>query len=734
MNEKEKKVLEEEEDIDLLLAQYGIVLDDEALEEPPEEPDATEAEDGQPQEPVPVRRRRGQPSAQRVWLHTVAQHCRESLEAGKARREEARAARAAERAAQEEARREEAQRQAAEEQQKAADPPRGNPAEGRPDASPASPGEEPFTVADVVASTVDSVLEERKEDERRFQKQRRKEKKKQERIHRSNAQRAADVVEFPEEEPSLAEAAVRQKHRYLRMKKHAAVATVLTLLCWVPIVLEGVGIAIPGYSDQPQIFVLVSALLQLLVCIAAWPVYVLGFTRLPLSGHTCAALVSLLTLADTCGILLLPQRLDVPPLGAISAVALCLCLWGECWHAGALREGFRLVALGNPSYVVDLTENGALKQRGNAAGFYHRAVKEDAVSRWQGLLLPVILVGSVVFGVLSSFGLSRPQNFLWCWSAILTAGTALALPCVYSMPYYRLAKRLGKSGCAVAGLYGARQLSYSREMLVNDADLFPPGSIRVREVKVIGEERRKVAAYAGSLAEAYGCGWTDLFTAFLQETGARRERLDHFHVHDEGGISAAIHGETAVLGTASLLRRMSIHLPKTLEWKDGLYLAIDGELSAIFCLVYQPADSVRWALGAMHRNGLTPLLAVRDPNLTLRFLKRIFSTDGGALMLDLNERLNLSLLREEGDARPNGLLYREGLAPYFDVVAGSKRLCHAVRWGNAITLLGSVAGTLLGFYLVFMGSADVLTPLQLLLFLGLWLLPVLVLTWNVDQI
>ena len=49
MNEKEKKVLEEEEDIDLLLAQYGIVLDDEALEEPPEEPDATVAEDGQPQ-------------------------------------------------------------------------------------------------------------------------------------------------------------------------------------------------------------------------------------------------------------------------------------------------------------------------------------------------------------------------------------------------------------------------------------------------------------------------------------------------------------------------------------------------------------------------------------------------------------------------------------------------------------------------------------------------------------
>ena len=725
MNEKEKNVLGEEEDIDLLLAQYGIVLDDEELEDLPGQPVLTEADAELPEE-TPRSRRASPPLSAR--LHAAAQRWRERMAARQARR-------AAERAAREEAAREEAARQAAvEEPEEEPHPPREEPAEEKP-AEPASPRDEaPFTMADVVASTVDSVLEERKEDERRFQKQRRREKKKQERIHRSNAERAADAVEFPQEEPSLAEAAVRQKHRCLRMKKHAVAATALTLLCWVPIALTAAGVVIPGYSDQPRVFVLVSVLLQLLVCAAAWPVYVLGFARLPLSGHTCAALASLLTLADTCSILLLPQRLDAPPLGAISAVALSLCLWGECWHAGALREGFRLVALGSPSYVVDLTENGALKQRGNAAGFYHRAVKEDAAARWQGLLLPVILTGSVVFGALSSFGLGRPQNFLWCWSAILTAGTALALPCVYSLPYCRLAKRLGKSGCAVAGLYGARQLSYSRELLVNDADLFPPGSIRVREIKVIGEERRKAAAYAGSLAEAYGCGWTDLFTAFLQETGARRERLDHFHIHDEGGVSAAIHGETAVLGTANLLRRMSIRLPKSMEWKDGLYLAIDGELAAIFCLVYQPADSVRWALGAMHRNGLTPLLAVRDPNLTLRFLKRTFSTDGGALMLDLNERLNLSELREKGDARPNGLLYREGLAPYFDVVAGSKRLCHAVRWGNAITLLGSIAGTLLGFYLVFAGSADVLSPLRLLLFLGLWLLPVLVLTWNVDQI
>ena len=81
------------------------------------------------------------------------------------------------------------------------------------------------------------------------------------------------------------------------------------------------------------------------------------------------------------------------------------------------------------------------------------------------------------------------------------------------------------------------------------------------------------------------------------------EHLDHFHVHEEGGVSASIHGETAVLGTANLIRKLSIRLPRSTEQKDGLYLAIDGEVCAIFCLVYQPQDGVRWSLGAMRTTG-----------------------------------------------------------------------------------------------------------------------------------
>jgi len=72
-------------------------------------------------------------------------------------------------------------------------------------------------------------------------------------------------------------------------------------------------------------------------------------------------------------------------------------------------------------------------------------------------------------------------------------------------------------------------------------------------------------------------------------------------------------------------------------------------------------------------------------------------------------------LSEAGQDRdlPRALLFREGLLPYAETVAGSRRLCRAVRRAAALSLLGSAAGTLLAFYLVFQGAYELLTPLGL---------------------
>ena len=58
---------------------------------------------------------------------------------------------------------------------------------------------------------------------------------------------------------------------------------------------------------------------------------------------------------------------------------------------------------------------------------------------------------------------------------------------------------------------------------------------------------------------------------------------------------------------------------------------------------------------------------------------------------------------------------------------GSRRLCKSAREGTVLALLGSIAGTLLTGYLANLGGFALMEPLVVLVFLLLWVAPVLLL-------
>lgn len=600
-----------------------------------------------------------------------------------------------------------------------------------------------LSMEDIVAGTVGAVLEEQAEARQEETRQLKRKQRKNENSYRTKTKLRIASDEEDDDlqaaEPSMAEATIRMKRLRKRTFRLAIATSILSLLYWTLEMLPRYDLRIPYCSDIPMVPPLVCLGLQVVIMICAWPVFARAGQELKegrLGWGVALSLGSLSTLLDTVTVIfsLLPQRCDGQSFGSVSVVALTLALWGLCFEAIAYRDTFRLAALGQPAYVVDTGPNGAVKGTGSSGSFYNRAVSEDTASAWHRLLIPVFLTAAVVFALLSSWGQGNSHNFLWCFSAILTSGTAFSLPLVYSLPFARLASRLGKSGGAVAGSYGAQQLSRCREIILGDSDLFPPGSVRMLGKKVIAEDRKKVASYAGSLAEELGACYAPLMRAFMQEEGAKTQPLVHFHIHDDGGASASIKGETVILGSAFTLRKQAVRLPRALEQKEGLYLAIDGQLSAIFALEYTSREGVEWALHAMKRNNITPLLALRDGALSPKFLKQKFGSDGGAILLDAAARSSLAQPGRSMEPRPNGLLYREGLAPFFEVVAGGKRLARVMRQSNFISLLGCTCGTLLAYYLVFSGSVSLLTPSLLMIFLLLWLIPVLLLGWSVDRI
>lgn len=506
------------------------------------------------------------------------------------------------------------------------------------------------------------------------------------------------------------------------------------LLCAVPAALlaaEAAGLSVPLWTGHTDLQAAVLAVVLLLVCVLGRSVFVRGFRALRhgrCTGELLTSLAALVTLADCLSAPLLSGRSAVPPYAAAVSAGFLFALWGGQRLGRGRYDTFRTAAMEDPPYLITDIPRGACKQRGRAEGFYTCASRADAASRWQAALLPVVLTASVVFAGLSSFGgQGRPQNFLLNWSAILTAGASFALPLAYALPFSRLARRLQKTGCAVAGYDGAERISRGRCLILTDTDLFPPGTISLNGMKTYGETLGKVVSYAATLARASGCGLERLFDGLLRSEGGTYENLTDFSFYEEGGFSGNIRGETVLMGTASFLRKMEVRLPGNLKLHTGIFLAVDRQLIAVFAVKYQPSENVDWALRLLRRNRILPILAARDPNLTPTLLKRKFSKGVKVEYPPLSDRVALSE-QEGAQGLPRALLYREGLLPYADAAVGGRRLCRAVRRSTFFSLLGSVSGTLLAFYLTFLGAYDLLTPLSLLVFLLLWTLPVLLLT------
>ena len=610
--------------------------------------------------------------------------------------------------------------------------------EETPEEEPAQDDEpKSMSLQDVLAQTVQEALSEREdtiieeEPPRRGLFSRRK-MRDTEQLYDDAEEEEDEEEEFEEPEPELPELPLTETLSDYRTQLSGATkarrgAGIFTLLLCVMAVLEHFSILPEAYTADPMIRALPLLAVEAIVCAIGWRIFARTIRSLRQGKTTSGFLTMLLclvTLLDTALYAFLPARAALSlPLPAVGAMSVYCALLGESLRLHGMYDTFRIAAIGNAPYIVTVTAGGAAKRVGLPGGFSNSARANDPYSRWQSVLLPVFLAAAVVFGVLST--LETKQNALLAWnlSVLLASANLPAFPMACALPLKRIAARLAKSGSAVAGFSGADAIRRSNCVILTDGDLFPPGTVTLGGLKVFGEESGKVISYAATMAHASESGLSRLFDNLLASDGGFREQVEDVDFYEEGGVGGRIHGETVLFGTAGFMRKRGVNLPRNLGLKTGVFLSVDGTLIAVFAVKYMPAENVDWALHALHHSRITPVLAVRDGNITPALLKRKFGTDARAVYPKLSTRLALS---ERGGGRPYALLMREGLMPYAEVVLGSKRLCASAKRCTVLAFLAATASTLLAFYLTFVGAYSVLTPLSLLIYVLLWSLSALV--------
>lgn len=467
-------------------------------------------------------------------------------------------------------------------------------------------------------------------------------------------------------------------------------------------------------------------LLTALACMPVWKQAV-SLLREGRAGCELCAAVAVLTqlICCVCGMVTGSTRATPYAAGALLILA---CQWGLYLEASALRNAYHLLVLnGTVPYVASVTAAGVCRQQGTAEGFYRLCSKPDPARRWQNYALPLVLATAAVLSGVVCFSGGNMSDFPWVLTALTTAGAGLGIPLSGALPMYYLSRRLSRSGCAAAGYAGAKAVSRPRRLVLTDDDLFPAGTVTLNGYKVFGEERSRAVSYAASVARAAGSSLTPLLERQLTAEGGFRLPVEWVNYCEEGGVEANIRGETVLMGSAYFMKKRKVALPRDMKLSTGVFLAVDGALTAVFAVKYQPSRNAEWALRTLKRFHIVPVLAVRSGNVTPGLIKRKFGVDAKPVYPDVSTRLALAQLAEQQGEQPCVAICREGLMPLVESVAGSRRAVKAVRTATILSYIGAAAGVALAYYLTSVGNFDLLTPIAMVLYQVLWLLPTLLL-------
>ena len=535
----------------------------------------------------------------------------------------------------------------------------------------------------------------------------------------------------PEPEPDSDEAFRAEKRRAKHLRRSLTLVSVPVAALIVLAVLEGLEYMPALWWENAMLRGGVPGGCLLLAVLLAMDVWQYAFRELRRQHVTCqlgTLLLALVVMAH-CAVNAIRGQTEHAPFAATTAVLVWVELWAMLLDCETRREAFQLVNVGGePPYVASRTDAGVCKQKGRLSGFYRLTDQPDPARRWQWYLTPLLLSVATLLSAVICLKGQCMDRFLWVWSAHLTVALPLSLPLTAVLPLKRLQHRLTRGGSALAGYAGAPPLSRSRQLLVTENDLFPTGTVAFNGYKVYGEERIRMLSYAAGMAQAAHSQLSPLFRQQLAAEGGFSARVDDLRFCEEGGVVGTIRGETVAMGSAYFMRKQKVALPHDLKLQTGVFLAIDGVLGAIFVIKYQPSRNVEWALRALHRARLRPVLAVRSGNVTPGLLKRKFGVDCKPVYPNVSARLALSDVMEQQGTIPHAVIYREGLMPLTETVIGCRRLRSAARVGTWLCYLGAAVGLFLTYYLISAGSYATLSPLYMLGFLVLWLLPTLLLS------
>jgi hypothetical protein len=166
-------------------------------------------------------------------------------------------------------------------------------------------------------------------------------------------------------------------------------------------------------------------------------------------------------------------------------------------------------------------------------------------------------------------------------------------------------------------------------------------------------------------------------------------------------------------------------VPSDIRLPGGIGIALDGKFSCLLAVNYEKNRMVAHGLRVLTvSRRVKPVLVTEDFMLSGTFLQGKFGIRPKKLLRpEPKERERLRAITVNKNDRVLALCVRPTLPAYGYAIFGGRAYYHAVIYGIIIHMLGGILGMGAMIALTLLGRTDLLTPLNVLLYQAVWLIP-----------
>ena len=362
--------------------------------------------------------------------------------------------------------------------------------------------------------------------------------------------------------------------------------------------------------------------------------------------------------------------------------------------------------------------------------FVEQSLSERASERRARKVACVLLAAAVLSGVAFLLFGGGINCAVAAAAAVLCMGAPLSSVLVPGLAAQRLQRAAAAVGAVVPGWAAIEELGGIDTIELDADDLFTADSVTLEDIRIFkGGRIDRAILYAASVLNESCDTLRGLFRQIIEDRTDILFPVKDLEQHTGMGFSAWCDNNRILIGTRRYMEQEGVTLPEQ-DYEDShskngelqiLYLAVSGNLHALFVLRYVGGRNVARSLASLQRENIRLLVTSKDPSLTARHITEAYHLPEGMVTVLDGDQCQAIEAADAAPAKPKCCLYHHrGFASLTGGLQAADQAQNAETSATTVQLVSVCFSVFIAVLLTYAGSIWQLSIATVLMYQAAW--------------